>query len=50
MFKKLPVLIVSLFCLLMLAGPSMVLAADDSASQKDIDAVVKALKGFKFES
>jgi hypothetical protein len=49
MFKKLPVLIVSLFCLLMLAGPSMVLAADDSASQKDIDAVVKALKGLKFE-
>jgi hypothetical protein len=49
MLKKFKVLFFSLICVLTLAGSSIVMAADDSASQKDLDAIVKALKGFKFE-
>jgi len=49
MLKKFKVLFFSLICVITLAGSSLVLAADDSASQKDVDSIVKALKGFKFE-
>jgi hypothetical protein len=50
MFKKFSVLVFSLCCFLFLAGSSIVLAADNEVSQKDIETVVKALKGLKFES
>jgi hypothetical protein len=49
MFKKFSVLVFSLCCFLFLAGSSIVQAADDEVSQKDIETVVKALKGLKFE-
>jgi hypothetical protein len=49
MFKKFSMLFFGFCCFLALTGSSMALAADDDASQKDINAVVKALKGFKFE-
>jgi hypothetical protein len=48
MRKKCSVFVVSLLCLLLLAGSSIAWAADEEVSQKDIESVVKALKGFKF--
>jgi hypothetical protein len=49
MFKKFSILVLSLCCFLSLAGSTIVQAADEEASQKDIESVVKALKGLKFE-
>jgi hypothetical protein len=42
--------IVSLFLILFIAGSSIVFASDEEVSQKDIESIAKALKGFKFES
>lgn len=46
MKKKFLALVVSLCCLLTFTGTSM--AAEEEVTQKDIEKVVKALKGFKF--
>ncbi|MEW6571499.1 MAG: hypothetical protein AB1390_10045 [Nitrospirota bacterium] len=46
MKRKLLALVVSLFCLMFFTGISM--AAEEEISEKDIETVVKALKGFKF--
>ncbi|MBE0425026.1 MAG: hypothetical protein IBX72_00040 [Nitrospirae bacterium] len=46
MRRKVMALIVGLCCVLFFAGTSM--AAEDEVSQKDIEKIVKALKGWKF--
>ncbi len=46
MKKRLLAVIAGLCCLIFLAGTAF--AADEEVSQKDIESVVKALKGFKF--
>ena len=43
-------IIVSLFLLLFMAGASITFAADEGASEKDIESVVSALKDLKFET
>ena len=48
MRKRFSVFAVSLLCLFLMAGSSIAMAADEEVSQKDIESVVKALKGFKF--
>lgn len=50
MKKKIVALVLSLFICLVAIGSLPALAADDAVSQKDIEKLVSALKGIKFES
>ena len=49
MFKKCFSTILISVCLFLALGNSIVFASDEEVSQKDIEAIVKALKGIKFE-
>ena len=46
---KMVALVFSLCCFLVVIGSSNTFAADDASTQKDIESIVKALKGVQFE-